>query len=347
MSLLILEKSKLGPFVERLISQSEVVGPKRKENSCVFGTIQKPEELFLDYTTTILPPKKFFLPQEETILRFNLEDEPDIEPVVEVKERILFGVHPCDLWAIWEMDKVFSDKNEDTNYLERRRATTIIGWECLNPDESCFCTSVQTSVPMDEQFDLFFVDIGDEYAVKVGSEKGQRLIAGEEDFRPARNDTLAQIKSVQDEKAAKITASIQMDVNEIPLFLEGEYESPVWKLESERCYSCGSCVMVCPTCFCFDVFDQVSLDLGAGERIRRWDGCMLPNFALVASGENFRETAEERLRHRIYRKYQYLMVKYGKSFCVGCGRCWRSCLVEINPVDVLNKLIKTRQGEGV
>ena len=58
MSLMILEKALFDPFVEKLISRSELVGPKRKENSCVFGTIEKPDELFLDYTTTILPPKK-------------------------------------------------------------------------------------------------------------------------------------------------------------------------------------------------------------------------------------------------------------------------------------------------
>jgi len=346
MSLFVLEKGKLGAFVEKLISRAEVVGPKKKDGFFVFDVVKSPEEICLDYTSTILPPKKYLLPQEEPILRFTLGETPQVEPVIEAEERILFGVHPCDLWAIWEMDKVFSDTNKDTNYLARREMTTIIGLECLNPDEHCFCTSVGTSVPMDEQFDLFFVDIGDVFAVKVGSEKGQQLI--DESFEEARSDTLAQIDRVQREKAEKIKASIKMKVEEIPLFLEGQYNSPVWKSESEKCYSCGSCVMVCPTCFCFDVYDEVELDMKSGLKIRRWDGCMLPDFALVASGENFRETREARLRHRIYRKYQYLMVKYGKSFCVGCGRCWRACIVDINPVDVLNKLIETAdKGEEV
>ena len=124
MSLMVLEKSLLSPFIERLISQSEVVGPKRKENSCAFGVINTPGELFLDYTTTILPPKKYLFPQTETFLKFTLGEEPAVEPVVEVTERILFGVHPCDLWGIWEMDKAFADSERDTNYLAKREATS-------------------------------------------------------------------------------------------------------------------------------------------------------------------------------------------------------------------------------
>lgn len=344
MSLMILEKGLLNPFVERLISQTDVMGPKRKENSCTFGVIERPDDLFLDYTTTILPPKKYFFPQVEEFLKFTLGEQPTIEPVVEVTERVVFGVHPCDLWGIWEMDKVFSDKNQDTNYLRKREATTLIGTECLNPDESCFCTSVGTAVPEEKHYDLFLMDIGDEYAVNVSSDKGAKLIAGDGAFQPAKSSTLSQVKARRDEKAAKITAAINMDVNGLPLFFDNVYDSPVWKSESERCYSCGSCVMVCPTCFCFDTNDQVELDLANGRRVRQWDGCMLPDFALVASGENFREKAEGRLRHRMYRKYQYLMSKYGKSFCVGCGRCGRACLAEINPVSVVNQLIESNQG---
>jgi len=343
MSLMILEKALFNSFVERLISQSEVVGPKRKENTCAFGVINNPDELFLDYTTTILPPKKYLFPQEETLLKFNLSEAPKVEPVVEIKERILLGIHPCDLWGIWEMDKVFADRNEDTNYLDKREALTIIGLECLNPDEYCFCTSVETAVPEECQYDLFLTDLGDEYAVIVSSDKGRQLVAGDDAFQPARSSTLAEIKAKQDERAAKITSTIQMDVSELPLFFDNVYDSPVWESEGKRCYSCGSCVMVCPTCFCFDAVDQMELNLASGQRIRRWDGCMLQDFAIIASGENFRHTAEARLRHRMYRKYQYLMAKYGKSFCVGCGRCGRACLVDINPVSVVNQLIEAGQ----
>jgi len=72
--------------------------------------------------------------------------------------------------------------------------------------------------------------------------------------------------------------------------------------------------------------------------VRRWDGCMLRDFARVASGENFREHRSSRLRHRFYRKGKYIREDYGRVGCVGCGRCVRACLVKIDPVEVFNTL---------
>jgi ferredoxin len=327
------------PFVERLISQHQVIGPKRKGSSCVFGLIREFGELQLNYTTTILPPRKLFFPQEEALLTFTLGERPKVEPIVTATPCVLFGVHPCDLWGIWEMDQVFADKPYDSNYLKRREASVIVGWDCQEPDERCFCTSTGTSVPEEGHSDLFFTDVGEVYAVQVGSAKGRRLIEDDESFQPARNDTLYGIQYVQEARKSKLAAKFDMDVNRLPLFLETVYDSPVWQQKGERCHSCGSCVMVCPTCFCFDVVDRVALDLQTGTRIRVWDGCVRAGFASVASGENFREEASERVRHRMYRKFQYLMTRYGKSFCVGCGRCSRECLADIHPVEIIHQLV--------
>ena len=80
------------------------------------------------------------------------------------------------------------------------------------------------------------------------------------------------------------------------------------------------------------------MNLQDGERRRRWDSCQLDEFARVAGGENFREHQAARLRHRFMRKGRYLIEKYGELGCVGCGRCARSCLVDISPVNVFNDL---------
>ena len=97
--------------------------------------------------------------------------------------------------------------------------------------------------------------------------------------------------------------------------------------------------MVCPTCYCFDVWDDVELDLTHGQRLRRWDGCLFSDFAKVATGENFRENRTARYQHRFYRKGQYLFPKLNDAACVGCGRCAAYCLPDIaDPVDVFNRL---------
>jgi formate hydrogenlyase subunit 6/NADH:ubiquinone oxidoreductase subunit I len=83
----------------------------------------------------------------------------------------------------------------------------------------------------------------------------------------------------------------------------------------------------------------MALSLKGGERYRRWDACMLGEFAKVASGENFREHKEQRFRHRMYRKGKYLLERYKFLGCVGCGRCGTACLAEIAlPADTFNLL---------
>jgi len=47
--------------------------------------------------------------------------------------------------------------------------------------------------------------------------------------------------------------------------------------------------MVCPTCYCYDVVDDVEL-ARAGTRTRFWDSCLFTSHALIGSGENFRHS---------------------------------------------------------
>ena len=36
-----------------------------------------------DYKPTILPPKKYLFPQQETLLRFDTQPHPDVTPVID------------------------------------------------------------------------------------------------------------------------------------------------------------------------------------------------------------------------------------------------------------------------
>jgi formate hydrogenlyase subunit 6/NADH:ubiquinone oxidoreductase subunit I len=96
---------------------------------------------------------------------------------------------------------------------------------------------------------------------------------------------------------------------------------------------------VCPTCYCFDVQDEIDLSLATGNRVRTWDGCTIENFATAAGGHNFRAKAADRLRHRMFRKGKYLMERFGLAGCVGCGRCAKACVADIaNPVDIIGEM---------
>ena len=89
------------------------------------------------------------------------------------------------------------------------------------------------------------------------------------------------------------------------------------------------------------------LSLEHGERIRTWDGCLLEDFAKVASGENFRATRPTRYRHRYFKKGKYLFDRFGFISCVGCGRCSSNCLPDIaNPVNLFNDMYQESKSRG-
>jgi ferredoxin len=190
-------------------------------------------------------------------------------------------------------------------------------------------------------YDLHLTDMGDTYAVDVGTDKGAKLLKYAEASK-AEDADMQQLNKVLGAKWSRFPYKLDFDVGELAPLMVQSYDSPVWDDLAEICLACGSCTLVCPTCFCFNVYDEVELNLNDGERRRRWDSCQLDEFARVAGDENFREHQAARLRHRFMRKGRYLMEKYGELGCTGCGRCARSCLVDISPVNVFNDVHGTK-----
>ena len=86
----IFSKKNLDIFVDNLIQDKkyEVVAVKSKGKRFVFDTIDSSEELRLDYDITILPPKKYFLPQYENLFNYNLKEKFDVKPDTEKKPLI-------------------------------------------------------------------------------------------------------------------------------------------------------------------------------------------------------------------------------------------------------------------
>jgi len=335
----IIEKRNMGSFITNLINTKvEVVGAKRKDGKYAFGKLAAANELCLDYDTTLLPPKMYLFPQKETLIKFELGKEAKVEPVIEAKPIILLGVHPYDIKAIELLDAAFSTTNLDINYLSRREKATIIGVDCLNPNPNAFCPSLGTAIT-ETGFDLMLTDIGDSYVVAIGSKKREKLLKRYAETTEATQSELAQRDQQRQKALTKYKVTLNASLKELPQLLEKSWNNPLWKERGEKCLSCGSCVMVCPTCFCFDVQDDVALNLKEGERYRQWDACMLVDFAAVAGGGNFRKDKESRFRHRMYRKGKYVWERLGRLGCVGCGRCALACLAEIaSPAETFNIL---------
>jgi ferredoxin len=299
-----------------------------------------PKSFGLDHDTTVLPPNQYLLPPTDSLITFALGPEPSVSGRADTAARIILGIHPYDLHAVKLLDAVFTGNLIDVNYRSRRTATILVGVDCLNPWPYSFAASMGTALPP-RIFDLWLTDLGDEYLIETGSSRGRDLMERYIKSRKASDGHVRQRGKLRQEAAEKYQLSLHVSPEEIPWILDKGWESPMWEELGQKCFSCGSCTMVCPTCVCFDVRDKIQMNLMEGERYRRWDSCMFNGFAEVASGENFRPTGTERLRHRLYRKGKYMLERWGQLGCVGCGRCVHACLVDIaSPVYAYNRLAK-------
>jgi ferredoxin len=344
MSLWVIDKQEMAPFVTNMMNDYRVVGPLAKGSKFIFGQIEEPDKMRLDYNTSILPPKKYLQPPEERIMTFNRNGKTTIETVIEAEPTVIMGVHTCDLHAMRVLDEAFSQGYPDAHYIKRRRQTLLIGIECLQPcDEHSFCKSMGT-LTVSESYDLHLMDLGEAYAVDVGSKEGKALLKRYSEASPATEADMKRLNKLLSAKWPRFPYKLELDVEELPSLMSQAYDSPMWEQLGEKCLACGQCTLVCPTCFCFNVCDKIELNLQDGERQRRWDSCQLDEFARVAGGENFRRYRAGRLRHRFMRKGRYLIEKFKQLGCVGCGRCARSCLADISPVNVFNDLHRKDKG---
>lgn len=337
MKIKIMPKVAMPGWVERLCRQYRVVGPIQKHGQTVFGEITGAKELCLDYQSTVLPPKKYLTPQQEILLKYRM-DGSHIEAAIEPQQTVVLGVHTCDIHAMKLFDRIFSQGFTDQHYQSHRQNTCLVSIECLRPcSEQSFCRDMGTASVADG-YDLHLIDLGDAYAINVGTVRGEMLLKGFHHVFDVVESDMVRINEVLGSKWQEFPYRLHSEVHELPELLTESYDSELWHELGDRCLACGMCTQVCPTCYCFDMSDETDLMLEEGKRVRRWDSCQIHEFAMVAGGHNFRERLAARQRHRFMRKGKYQMDAYDMVGCVGCGRCANACLVHITPVEVFNEL---------
>lgn len=335
-----LMKDKLGRFIERLSKEYLIYGPVARRSDFSFQKIDSANDLRLDYTTTTIPPKKYFH-HRQTLLKYSGEDFYEPESNLE-KRILLFGVHSCDLNAILRHDKLFARQFSDPYYLKLRRNATIIALTCTNISNSCFCASLGTGPTIKEGFDLLLTDLGDEYLVEVGSNEGQRMI---EELNLPKSTSSDLEKKEERMKLALTQFTKNMKIDGLKELVSQHLDHQVWFLIGEdgglancfACLSCGNCSLVCPTCYCFEVADIPELTLNKGTRVRELDSCQLLEYAEVALGGNFRQDRKARIRHWVTCKFGGAGGGFDSS-CVGCGRCITVCPSHIDITEVAKSL---------
>lgn len=343
MSIKLINQAAMDEWVGGLIEHQTVYGVQAKQDRFAFDRLHAAAALRLDYDVTILPPKKYFQPQRETIIKFDRKTVT-FESVVDDEPFVLFGVHPYDMVAISQMDKVFAMDNFDKHYMARRVNATIVVTSVQNPSPAVFAACMgNATMKGRSDHDVLITKLPDgDYVVDPRTRKGDRLCEGLATAPEADADALAGREEVWAANERNLRRfELEVEPEDLPDLLERSRSHPVWEEKAELCYSCGSCNFVCPTCYCFDVEDEMNWDMETGQRVRKWDGCMLEDFAAVAGGHNFRSNRAARYSHRYYRKGKYSWDMYGEIACVGCGRCITACTAGIaNPVEVFNTLME-------
>jgi NAD(P)H-flavin reductase len=326
-----ISQSEILRFVRSLMQAYQVIAPRRRKGRIILDSLADAADLELVFPPAVHSPKKFLFPHWDELFRFKLDGNVLLEAESAAPPRIIFGMHPCDLHAVKILDDCLFEGETDSSYRAKRESTLLVGVDCV-PDEHCFCTSLGTD-RIAEGFDLFLHRRDDHYLVQTGTEQGRELLiehAAHVAARERQAPLPLQVKQCDNR--------MQFPVESLPLLMKDAYDNPLWKKLGDDCLGCGSCTLLCPSCYCFNVQDKLEINLKEGQRVRTWDSCQFDQFAKVNNGDNFRSSQADRQRHRFYRKYKYLWDQHQRTACVGCGRCSRECLARIRPTEVLNRL---------
>lgn len=311
-------------------------GPMRVENKpfSEFRALAEDEVPDMSAADTRLSPKSIAFPPSEVMLEYTLDEKSEdcnlmTVPEKEYSPRAVIGIRPYDAAAYLIVKKNFDNPEyRDPYWCDAYEACTFVGLAIQEPGLLDFSASTNSG-PFDESgLDVLLVDAGDSYLAKVITDKGGAYLKAAGWEKKAGKDAAKKIETLKKKAEANIQSSVSFD-NIRQKSVMDLYEADFWEDASFACLNCGTCTYVCPTCWCFDIQDETSGK--AGVRLKAWDSCMYPLFTLHTTGHNPRDTKVQRVRQRFMHKLKYYMDKYEEGImCVGCGRCIRSCPVNID-----------------
>ena len=259
------------------------------------------------------------------------------EPVPAGSRRLaLIGVRACDLAALALQDAHFlRAERRDPHYAARREQLFLVAVQCAAPAATCFCASTGDGPTPTTGYDLSLAELGDGFVVAAGSEQGRNLFEGL-GLAPA---TAEQIEAARRQgEAAAAAQTRRLPGRNLRDGLMANLEHPRWDAVAARCLACGNCTAVCPTCFCHAEIEEPALDGHSSEHLRVWDSCFGEAHGHL-HGFNVRPDIRSRYRQWLTHKLAGWHGQFGRSGCVGCGRCIAWCPVGIDLTEEVAALL--------
>jgi sulfhydrogenase subunit beta (sulfur reductase) len=351
-STIVIEKVALNAILSRLREKGyETIGPRIKNDTLIYAPIEGMDDLPRGYISeqeaayfrlTYTGHSRYFdaIPGAQSWKQFLFPPKTEIfalrkannrweasTPETKTPAYAFIGVRACELAAIQIQDKAFlrSDFN-DPIYRARRERVFILTVDCMYPAGTCFCVSMGTGPRAKDGFDLSLTELEDVFLLTIGSEVARNLLEGIP-FELASAFLLRNADQGLERAASQMGR--KLDISNLPDLILNNLDHPHWQEVGSRCLSCTNCTQVCPTCFCWDATDEMSLDGKETHRERVWDSCFNPGYSYQAGG-NTRPTIRSRYRQWLSHKLGTWKQQYGTLGCVGCGRCITWCPAEID-----------------
>lgn len=308
-------------WLGRLGQNRRLVAPTKVDNLLLFRQIRQADDIVLELDNTDLSPKDWFFPATETLFSVERKDgRVELIPAEVERETVIFGIRPCDARGLAILGMPYLAEPADALYRQHRDKTSLVGLACLTACPECFCTSMGSGPHDPSSLDIMLTEVEDGYVVAVLTKKGESLLP---------EDLLSTV-----DVAAPSPPSPSLVPSEgIVDKMRQAFDSPYWSQVADRCIHCNICAYVCPTCYCFDIRDYTNS--ARIERVRSWESCQSPAFTRIAAGHDPRNTKGARMRQRFAHKLLYFPDIFGPLHCVGCGRCVRSCPVNIDIREII------------